>query len=330
MSAATRVRAWTIGAASALVARTAAQASLPVLIFHRVLERPDPLLPSEPDAARFDRIVALVSECFNVLPLSEAVRRLKAGTLPPRPLCITFDDGYANNLEIAGPILSRHSAPATVFVAPGFLNGGLMFNDIIVESVRAAPASLDLRGLGFGVLNLHDPRQRIDAIAHLVSKLKYLQPGERLQAALEISRICGARLPTGMMMTDGQVRQLRASGIEVGAHTMTHPILRSVSHEMSVEEILGSKRYLEGLLGHTVECFAYPNGRPDEDYRRDHVDIVRSAGFSVAVTTQWGAAATATDVFQLPRIAPWDADLLKYGLRIARAYRQTSAAGARN
>src|SRR5882724_6749388 len=92
-------------------------ASLLVMIFHRVLPAPDAMMPDEPDAASFAAQMDLVAGNFNVLPLREAVTRLRSGTLPPRALSITFDDGYANNYEVALPILAARKLPATVFVA---------------------------------------------------------------------------------------------------------------------------------------------------------------------------------------------------------------------
>ena len=98
---------------------------------------------------------------FNVIPLLDAVRHSAAGTLPPRAACITFDDGYADNAEVALPILQRHKLHATFFVATGFLNGGRMWNDTIIELVRRAPDGvLDFSAFGLGV-----PSARIDRAA---------------------------------------------------------------------------------------------------------------------------------------------------------------------
>ena len=92
-----------------------------------------------------------VKRTFNVIPLREGVAGLKAGRLPARALSITFDDGYANNESIAAPILARLGLHATFFIATGFLDGGRMFNDTIIETVRAARGTeLDLQALGLG------------------------------------------------------------------------------------------------------------------------------------------------------------------------------------
>ena len=114
-----------------------ARARLSVLIFHRVLPEPDPLFPDEMHARRFDVLCGWLTSWFKVLPLDEAVARLKAGTLPARAVCITFDDGYADNHHVALPILRRHGLVATFFIATGFLDGGRMWNDTVIEAIRA-------------------------------------------------------------------------------------------------------------------------------------------------------------------------------------------------
>jgi peptidoglycan/xylan/chitin deacetylase (PgdA/CDA1 family) len=118
---------------------------LSILIYHRVLPVPDPLRAGEPDATRFDQQMRYLARHFSVLPLREAFRRLRAGTLPRRACCITFDDGYADNLTVALPILEKYGLPATIFIATGYLDGGRMFNDAAIDALGAAPGdALDL------------------------------------------------------------------------------------------------------------------------------------------------------------------------------------------
>jgi len=112
------------------------RAGLSILVFHRVLPEPDPLFPNEVDAQRFDALLGWVKDWFSVLPLEEAVERLQRNRLPERAAAITFDDGYADNYAVALPILQRQGLSAMFFIATGFLNGGRMFNDTAIETVR--------------------------------------------------------------------------------------------------------------------------------------------------------------------------------------------------
>jgi peptidoglycan/xylan/chitin deacetylase (PgdA/CDA1 family) len=124
------------------------------------------------------------------------------------------------------------------------------------------------------------------------------------------------------MMDEVQVRELHRRGIEIGAHTVSHPILAKLDPAAAKREIAASRRALEEMIDSPVTAFAYPNGRPTTDYAPLHAQIAAEAGFALAVSTAWGAATRESDVFQLPRIAPWDKRAVRYGARIASAYRQ--------
>jgi peptidoglycan/xylan/chitin deacetylase (PgdA/CDA1 family) len=304
-------------------------ARLSVLIFHRVRPAPDPLLPGHPDAAAFEALLRRLTSWCNVLPLPEAAARLRRGALPERSLCITFDDGYADNCTVAAPILRRFGVSATFFIATGYLSGGCMFNDRVIEAVRAAPAPvLDLSDLALGVHPLGTIEDRQRAISSLIGGLKYLPVRERERAADEIARRAPAANLRDLMMTREQVRELHALGMTIGAHTVTHPILARIPDDAAREEIAGSKRALERELGAPVTVFAYPNGKPGGDYGAGHVAMVREAGFEAACSTAWGVASRASDPFQIPRFTPWDRAPWRFGLRLAQNLRRTAYATA--
>ncbi len=151
-----------------------ARARLTILIYHRVLAEPDELLTGEVDARHFDSQMTLIKRLFNVLPLDDAVERLKSMTLPERAVAITFDDGYADNAKIALPILRHHRLPATFFIATGFLERGRMFNDSVIEAVRRAPGSvLDLSPIDLDLHDISNTAARRQTICRLLGNLKY-------------------------------------------------------------------------------------------------------------------------------------------------------------
>jgi peptidoglycan/xylan/chitin deacetylase (PgdA/CDA1 family) len=303
------------------------RARLSVLVFHRVRSRPDPLFPGEADAASFDMLMRHVRSRFHVLPLVSAVRALASETLPPRALAITFDDGYADNLTIAAPILARHGLPATVFIATGYLDGGCMFNDVVIDAVRCTRAKvLDLRDLGLGVHPTDTHAERRQAIDAVLGTIKYRPPSERHRLAEETARAAAVPLPPSPMLTRQGVRELAAAGIEIGAHTVSHPILNEVPASVAREEIGGSKQALETITDRSVRLFAYPNGVPGRDFGDEHVRMVREAGYAAAVTTAPGTARATTDPFQLPRFTPWSRDPLKFDLLMIRNLRVAARA----
>ncbi|WP_234413954.1 polysaccharide deacetylase family protein [Ideonella sp. A 288] len=296
------------------------RARLSILIFHRVLPERDPLFPTEVDKGDFERICGWLGSMFNVLPLDQAVTRLAAGSLPERAACITFDDGYADNRTQALPILQRHGLPATFYIATGFLDGGRMWNDTVIESVRRTRQSkLDLRPLGLDGLERFDMATtdlRRTAIETIIRRIKHIRPVERLAHTESIAELAQAELPTDLMMSSAQVREMRQGGMQIGVHTVSHPILATLSADEARREIADCRQTLETLLGERVAHFAYPNGKPGQDYIDDSVRIVRELGFDSAVCTQWGAARQGTDRYQLPRFSPWDSTQPRFGLRM--------------
>lgn len=289
---------------------------LSVLIYHRVLPEPDPLFPLQMHARQFDAVCAWLSRWFNVLALDEAVARLKAGTLPARAACLTFDDGYADNLQVALPILQRHGLKATCFVATGFLDGGRMWNDTLTESVRGCQRPVldlsELPGLGVAPLALDTLTLKREAVATLINALKYRHPLERVALTEAIAHLARVALPTHLMLSSTQVKTWRQAGMQLGAHTVSHPILATLSHDESYQNIVDSKHTLERLLDEPVGLFAYPNGKPGEDYTVHNVAQVRRLGFEAAFSTQAGAAKMGADVFQLPRFTPWQPNPLRF------------------
>lgn len=286
---------------------------LSILIYHRVLPKPDPVFPHEVDAARFDSQLRVLKRCFKVLPLSEAVRRLRNDTLPPRAACITFDDGYADNAEVALPLLQRYELPASFFLATSFLNGGQMWNDTIIDYIRKlSRPRLDWSAYGLGRHAIGTPAQKAVAIDQILRRLKYL-PFEQRQNLTQ--RIANTGSTSPMMRTE-QVRALYAAGMEIGAHTMHHPILSTMSDAECRKEIAGSKRALETMLDAPIRGFAYPNGKPGQDYKASHVAMVKDAGFDYALSTADGLARRQHDRYQLPRSTPWETSGLGFMLRM--------------
>ena len=307
-------------------------AALSILIYHRVLARPDPLFPGEVDRVLFERQLRLLKRFYAVLPLPLALQRLQDGSLPPRAACITFDDGYADNANHALPLLQQYGLHATFFIATGYLNGGQMWNDRVIAAVRHAPGdTLDLRDLGLGSLPLAGLEQRRAAIGHVLGRLKYLPFEQRQRLAVDIGRRAGGatRGNDHAMLSTFQLQRLHGAGMGIGAHTVSHPILAAMSNRAARIDIANGKRELELLLQAAVTLFAYPNGKAGRDYGPAHVEIVKNLGFTAAVATDWGVARSGPglDLFQLPRFTPWDRGRLAFLWRLRQNRRQSPVHG---
>ena len=280
---------------------------LSILIYHRVLAEQDPLFPHEVTTDIFDAQMSRLKSVFNVLPLAEAITRLKKGTLPARAACITFDDGYADNATIALPILQRHGLKATFFIATAYLNGGRMFNDTVIEAIRRTRHDiLNLTELGLGQHDTASHEAKTRAINQILPIVKHLPLEEREEKVARLCEIaaCGP-LPDNLMMTTNQLRSLYTAGMGIGCHTARHPILAMLNEVAVRKEIAEGKEFLEATLGERIRLFAYPNGKPGVDYLPEQASIVRDMGFDAAISTHWGAASRNSDIYQLPRFTPW-------------------------
>jgi peptidoglycan/xylan/chitin deacetylase (PgdA/CDA1 family) len=290
-----------------------------VLNYHRILAQPDPLFNDEPTVETFRWQMRLLARYFNVLSLPEAVARLAAGHLPARAVCITFDDGYRSIHDLAMPVLNEFGLPATVFVSTAYLNSGTMWNETIADAVRRLPdGAVDLSGAGIGTRELHTSDDRRKLLNELTAHAKYLPPAERLALTERLAAMVGGGHADSLMLTPEMIRAMAAQRFEIGAHTVSHPILTSLSDDAARHEIEQGKRDLEAITGAPVRYFAYPNGKVGKDFDDRHVAMVREAGFAAAFSTEVGPAVRGRDLYRLPRSRPWDHTPILFGLRLLR------------
>jgi peptidoglycan/xylan/chitin deacetylase (PgdA/CDA1 family) len=266
--------------------------TLTILMYHAVIERPLKV----PDwcflsLKHFRRQMKYLRDHFEVLPLPEAVHRLKEGEIKKPTVVITFDDGYQNNHDHAFPILKEHQLPATFF-----LNTGLIDSDKTVWFCRLHAAiemtdldSLEWNGETFDLTNIPS---RANASSELQDQLKKLT-FERFEE--ELDRIilklgCGGehRLdpdsPYRMLDSDS-IRTLSGSSlVEFGAHMVNHTIISNLDHELTGEIIMKSIESTAEISGRPCRTLAYPNGQPG-DYDLNTLACLRQCDLEFAVTT---------------------------------------------
>ena len=293
------------------------RARLMIFPYHRVLERHDPLAPGSPDVRRFERQLARIRKFCTPLALSEAISRLRSGTLPRSAVAITFDDGYLNNLDVAAPLLKKYDLPATLFVAVDALERGIMWNDLIIEAVRSATREIDAAPAGLGVLQI-SASSKLQAIQTLIASIQYMPPAERIDVAEAIYYSVATRPPERLMLNPKQLKDLPAYNFEIGAHTVSHPILRILDDDEARLEIARSRDWIEDVTGIRPTLFAYPNGKRGFDYDERHADMVRSLGFAGAVSANWGCATRKSSIYELPRFKPWEDSDLGFATRLCK------------
>lgn len=292
-------------ALGALLSPAGRRGRLAVFCYHQVLERKDLLRASEPTVQEFRKDLETIGRVFNVLPLPEAVERLQDGTLPSRAAAITFDDGYANNHELAAPLLERAGLPATFYIAGGAVDEGVMWNDLVIEAARIRGSRWiadDLAELRDGGPPPEDAGRFLD---WALPRLKYLPLKRRSRIAEAFFRKNTGEEPPRLMMDRGQVADLARRGFDIGGHTISHPILQELDDETARQEIGNCVGWVEAVTGRTPVSFAYPNGVPGRDFNPRHARMVQEAGFASAVTTSWALAGPGCDSYDVPRIGPW-------------------------
>ena len=232
------------------------------------------------------------AEGYQIVSLDEALVRLVSARPGPFFVALTFDDGYRDNVDIAWPILARHSAPWTMYVVPGFADRSARLWWIeLEEAIRALPRlSLDLPDGPFAAVCDTDAAKR-RAFDQLYWRLRK-QPEAILRAAVsQLAEQAGID-PVALLEREclpwETLRALAgAPDVTIGAHTMTHPMLAKHPEEVVRHELAESKAQLERELDCPVRHFAYPVGDPSSAGPRDFA-LAREAGFASAVTQRPG------------------------------------------
>jgi len=297
-----------------------------ILMYHRIGDVTCDPWCMNVTPANFAEQLAVLQRHFHVISLAQLAHDLASGRRRKRCVALTFDDGYADNLYAAKPLLQHYSTPATVFVTSSHIGYTREFWWDELEQIILIPVRLPPR-LVFDVGQEHfewdlGAAQAIDRWANTgqlfrpwdapsASRLELyyriwllLRPlpwQQRYHQLDNLAEWAGTRLscrPSHRTLDVPEaLRLLNDSAITIGAHTQTHPSLMSQELHMQRQEIEQSKRDLESRFGKVIAGFSYPHG----DYSPQTLEIVRSAGFSYACTVKAAGVTSQADLFQLPR-----------------------------
>ena len=237
---------------------------------------------------------------FKVVPLEAMADRLANGILPPaHEIVLTFDDGLRNNLTVVYPILRELKIPATMFVCPALVESGQWLWNHETRCRLQTLANPELAELRMRLLT---PGVSADAI---VEWMKTLRLQQRRMVETAIRQATAGFQPTAAqreafnIMNWDELRSLDQNLITLGSHTLSHPILTTLSAEEMELEIVESRRCLERRLQRKVNFFCYPNGA----YDKRAYQLVQKT-YCAAVTTESGVidGNQGLDLHRLPRI----------------------------
>ena len=253
----------------------------------------------------FERHVAYLAGNYRVLPLPEAAAAIGRGSsLPSNAVAITFDDGYADNLE-AAQVLARYGLTATFYITAGCLADGAPFwpSELrtLVHAVKSPRIELqaDTVRASLPVATLAERAAAVSALTKIF-KANPIRVREELREQLR--QLAGVAKAPSPMLTWHQVRTMHRMGMDIGSHTMTHPNLPNAGLEDARREVVESKRALEEQLDAPVTMFSYPNGGAERYMTPAVAALVRDAGYAAAATSRNAFAGPGSDLFALERV----------------------------
>ena len=286
-----------------------------VLTYHGVLPDDDDsydfLLDNFVSAAAFERQLRWLSSRYHPVSLRAVVDSLDGGPpLPPRAATVTFDDGFANNYSVAFPLLQRHRVPAAMFLTTGCIgvSGAQLWTERVKRAIFLSTRDrLQGNWAGGETLLLSDAGTRAQAARKVLARLKRLPVEQRSSLVAQIEEECG-RSPISPaervrydFMSWEQAREMAEAGIEFGSHTVSHPMLSTLSDAELYDELQESKRRLEQELGRECYAFAYPNGKFG-DYGEREKQALQAAGYRCALALNGRLNHGTMDRFELERV----------------------------
>jgi peptidoglycan/xylan/chitin deacetylase (PgdA/CDA1 family) len=282
-----------------------------ILIYHRVtdLEADPELLTVSPD--NFRRQMEFLKQQFRIVRFDEDWSGLKE-----RAVAITFDDGYADNVLEALPILEEVGVPATFFISTGRIGTNNEFwwhqlEGILLRDVEYPPhfkLNDSCYGREWDTNTLQQRKKLYAALNELMQKISTDRQEVWLNQLRNWSGLGKADRTIHRSMNREELKKLAGSSLAtIGAHTVTHSALSALTEEQQRKEILPSKQALENITGTKITTFSYPFGRK-RDYNSTSVQLCRETGFDKAASNFPGQIHRWTDPYQLPRhlVRNWD------------------------
>jgi len=217
----------------------------------------------------FDFQLGYLRQQAVVLPLSEAMRRLRDGSLPSAAVSLTFDDGYANNIAAALPLLEKHRLPATLFLSTAYIETGDWYPFLKVKLLRLFRPAVDL------------PEYKSNPV-------DVVRDATRQHWAEVEAGLTPEQYETLRPLTVAEVQAVESPLLEFGAHSHTHPLARNESGARRREEVRVSVRKVAEWARRTASVYSYPNGEAG-DFGEPEAETLRDEGIDAAVTGVAGA-----------------------------------------
>jgi peptidoglycan/xylan/chitin deacetylase (PgdA/CDA1 family) len=295
-------------AGGGFLARHVTAAAPRILMYHRFAAAPH---PRRLEAGVFEQHLRYLTRHFQVRPLREVTLALRHGwPLPPRTVVLTVDDGYADFVACAYPLLQRYEVPATLFVTTAFVDGEswLWFDAVrwMLDATGVQRLSVVLCDAPVDA-DLATAALRERAWNAVATVCQHQSPAARtaslrlLQDALRVS------LPPAPPAEYGAASWERLAGldprlVEIGSHTCSHAALSRCADDELAAELTHSRRAIEARLQRPVHAVAYPHGEPG-DYDERTTAAAAAAGYDCGLVAHGGLLREGSDLFRLERLS---------------------------
>lgn len=229
---------------------------------------------------------------WNIMTLGEFIKMKEENVnLPPYIVILTVDDGYEDFYRVAYPCLKEYDLSATFFPTVNFIDGGWLWWDRVsfaMENTLKKNISFEFKSKTFR-LDLTTDEGMKAAWMELIDYCVSSDDAVKWQLILKLERDLEIKLPLSpdskfRAVTWEQLKELSTDGIEIGSHTVNHPIVSRIDKNTLIEELTASKKRIEKELGKAVVSFCYPNGKPD-DLNSAVCGQVEKAGYKGAVVS---------------------------------------------
>ncbi len=255
----------------------------------------------------FREQMELVARQFNPVTMDDVALFLRGQKEAPKwPVAVTFDDGYADNCEVAAPLLRRVGVPATFYVTVDAVDGAKAPWFVRVRHAIWTTKRNSWLDVESGrTLNLEKREDRISLMRRSCRRCASLTGHAQEEAvrAIEAELEAAPYRADGLMMSWGQIGSLQSDGHAIGSHTLSHPNVAHVSSQEMRVELVESKRRLEGKLGVSVKHLSYPHPCLNPNFSAESTAVAREAGYATAVLSINGPVSLDSDPMSMERLA---------------------------
>jgi len=287
-----------------------------IFLFHRVSPQRDPMWdPMDP--ALFEKCLAYIRKNFTVCTLDAVIADpTHKGTKPKA--AVTFDDGYRDFIDHALPLLDQYKVPASMFVTTGCIDSGQPVWTYIMDSLFYNTKKLSLKtGIELPALltqtSWPSAAERIGFGKKIKQRIKYIPASERQVVIDCISNSFNdVQIPGNLMMNWEEIKSIHQNGVQVGAHSVTHPTMDTLENEEDIQFELSSGERIREMTGIEAGIFSYPNGSYDERVTR----LAQQAGYGAALAVNKRPAYKGEDRFAISRIELYNESWFKTRMRL--------------